>query len=304
MSAELTEHKFRLLNIAAADRDLPRPAVAVLIAALDHVHRKQGDSYGLLWPSLPVLAERAGTNPRSAFDHMASLCERGYLVSVRRGGGRAENGTGRSNVYRLGTLQEIATLHKSATLQLSAVNLADSRISTLRIPANNPLERTIRKNLGIDSLAEGGSLKERADSERGESEPSISSLGETTAQKTSAGKVVALADRRQPRPKGAPKPWHVDSGTTKETYEPDTAELAYLRQAFPLAAPALDLELGTWRRHEHKKAPRNLRDSFRNWMASAEGYARERNPKAAAPPVQLDPSKIAGTEAAKRAYDV
>jgi hypothetical protein len=112
---------------------------------------------------------------------------------------------------------------------------------------------------------------------------------------------VPLHTRHQ-RLKAQPKPWHVDSGATKDTYEPDEDERAYLRR-FPSAAGNLDLELEKWRAYDHKKPPKDLRASFRTWMAQAEGYARRDNPQAARA-VQLDPSKIAGTEAAKRAYDV
>lgn len=162
----IAAQKSRLLLAAAADGDLPAVAVRVLIAALDHVHRTPGPWLGLLWPSLATLAIGAASNQRSTHRALAQLAERGYLVRVSGGGGRDKNGNGRTNVFRIGTrpeaatmsevatVPEAATMPEAATLSLSAVNVATLGTRTVPEVANNPLDIPSRRPVRRNTLAE------------------------------------------------------------------------------------------------------------------------------------------------------
>ena len=158
-SPDLTEHKWKLLAMAAQDDMLGSREFRVLFAALDHVHRKPGKDFGLLWPSVGTLATAAATNERSVFRALATLSSRGYLIPVTRGGGRTVNGLGRSNVYRMGVISPPATLTEVATLpDVAGLTLTDltpnpdkSVSRTLTEVADNPLEVPFRKNLKKDT---------------------------------------------------------------------------------------------------------------------------------------------------------
>jgi hypothetical protein len=266
----LVSQKGRLLAVAAADKQGVSPTdFRVLFAAADHVHRLPGKDFGLLWPSVATLSTAAGTNPRSTHRALAALVAKGYLIPVRRGGGRSITGQGQSNVYRLGTVPHSATLPipatmpDPATLPLSPPNVAKSGTTTLPDSADKPIDSNLQNNLQNERGE--ASARKRDDSR------SNGRLSLVADSGSSEARVIPLASR-----KAQPKPWHVDSGATKDSYQPDDEELAHLRAEYPLTAKNHDLELKGWRAHEHPKPPKNMRDSFRKWLGIAEKIARER----------------------------
>src|SRR5262249_22817685 len=89
----LSEQKRALLDAAGAR--LTGEEFKTLYFALDQVNRHYGQpTFGQLWPGLETLAAKTNSNPRSTRRYMVAVVAGGFLVPVRKGGGRSRDGEG------------------------------------------------------------------------------------------------------------------------------------------------------------------------------------------------------------------
>jgi hypothetical protein len=248
--------KWQVMGRLCADKRISRGAeVQVAWVLLNH----HNTTSGRCDPAIETILSQICASRRGVIRALNNLEAWGYFSRSRRGWHR-------SNSYSPILQSEVpqaAPQDGSEVPQVARENGSEVPQAALReVPQAAP--KHIKKN----TVREDEHGKEIA----------ACTIRATEGLASEPGKVISLhAGSRVARRKPEPKPWHVDSGATKATYAPDAAELAYLRGEFPLASSSVDLELGKWRRYEHRKPPKNLRDSFRNWMANKEEYARERN---------------------------
>jgi hypothetical protein len=239
---------------AAGDGALSRTALRVLVAL-----GKFADGGGRAWPSLATLASLTGVDRRKMPGCIAELERSGYVTRTRK---RDAAGDFTSNDYVIQYSDGVAPPQVTPS-----TSRGDTR-STSR-------DDTVSPPQGTRGVTSPGALSIPVS----EDAQGTSHLRSPHAESGDA-KIIDLG-KRKARQK---PPHHVVGGATKESYQPDAAELDYLRSTFKLSCGNLDLELVNWRSHDHKRPPKNLRDSFRKWMVFAEKIARARSGGQQSPP--------------------
>lgn len=288
-AATLARDKITLLERAASDPKLEHSDVRVAVALLSHLCRDpNNERFGQMWPSISRLAEKAQVGERSVFASLRRLLERGYILILRRGGGRRGGpaSVGQTNIYRLGPGGRADTLQGSTgfvdtgsdTLQRMPSYPATNGADTLQGSTGEPVEKNLEeKNLG-ERRAREADASHDLDRRRREARAPDRAQSEMLLPIAGSRQVdVAAAPAEDTGPPRSPRLYLASHGCTFDTWQPGLEMAAWAAKNEPTVSDPIGPRRVESFKDYHRTRGTKIADfdaAYRRWLERVKDLER------------------------------